>query len=179
MPLSLYLPEVAHQVGSAGNDVRIPLLGKTVPLIQIAALILIQMYTSAPFPPSRTNGQSRHHETVSHHQCGCPKEKVASHTCCCALSKRTCCALPAHGTASSSGPKKEGRDTARIYASTCGMSEELEIDSSGKFKFMGASFAFGLPALSVLLAETTQKQPQDLFLKPPVPPPEITKPRFA
>ena len=170
---------VAHHVGTVGNNVRFPFRGKAVLLLQIAALVLIQMYASAPLPPPWTNGHPRHHEEASHHQCGCPKEKVASHTCCCALYKRSCCARSGHGTASASGPGQKDGDTVRIHATTCGLSEELDFDSSGRSKFMGASFAFGVPAPSVLLTETTQKQPSDHFLKPPVPPPEMTRPGFA
>ena len=163
-------------------------LEKSVPLLIITALLLNQ-FIPVILPTSRIsrNGQAEGRE--SNHQCGCPKEKVLSHTCCCSAYRRNCCAIPSVDKASennisgnghtgesvsSSGPDSRSFTGTHAYVASCGMQEQFKAESYSKSYFIATCRTTAIPAHSTLIAQEARKTLDNLFLEPPDPPPEIT-----
>lgn len=137
----------------------------------MGTLLLIQPLMIAPFSPAQGS-----EEKASYHRCGCTVEKASSGACGCAVRRCcTCCTGPEEKTASASC-HSSSTDSSTIYVRVCprGGPEELNSNSSGKIKLILIYFPVGLTVHSALFAQTIQQKPENLFFKPPFPPPEIT-----
>ena len=142
------------------------------------SLLIALVLLSAPFQYFVATIEDRDEEEMPVHQCGCPQEKVLSHTCCCALAKRNCCA--AHAAEKPSANTLEGQTSAApvFCRAGCSLPERLITDSTGKNKFASAPYLHGIFVLNFLLAQTADKKPENAFLEVSVPPPKNTIPFF-
>ena len=106
------------------------------------------------------------------HQCGCPKEKVDSHTCCCTLSQHRCCGAHAVENASTNTPNHRTSPTPTFCRARCAQPGELLTGSSGKTTFVVAFYLYEVVGPNSYQPQTTGEKPEDLFLEVSVPPPE-------
>jgi hypothetical protein len=149
------------------------ILGKALSLVQIIVFSLTQGYVLAPSSSLGIFNRGEEMKRVYYHRCGCPPEKVASHTCCCYTGK--CCSSPKKPAATCHTGNKEPSLTY-LSLSSCGCMEESFGISSGKFDFIGASFTMSPDRQVTLFALTKRVNPEKLLYTPPNPPPEITLP---
>jgi len=134
--------------------------------------LLVIVLLAGLFLYSVSIGDDRDEKEAPVHQCGCPKDKVLSHTCCCALSKRKCCAAKTSENAPNNILSVQTSATPTFCRTRCSLPEELIPGSSGNIMLTVASCFHEVFARNSLLPRTTQKKPRNAFLKVPVPPPE-------
>jgi hypothetical protein len=144
-------------------------------LFKAVSLLLVSVLLTAPFSFSVDTGDYRD-EDSSFHPCGCPKEKIISHTCCCTLSKRSGCALPTCGSPSINQPDEQTSDTPTLCRARCALPENPITDTSGKIKLTAACYLHQIFALQSILAKTIQPHPEEVFPEVSVPPPETVLP---
>lgn len=148
-------------------------LGKALILMQIMGLSLMQSYVPAPSSNLGILNRTKEVKRVYYHRCGCPPEKVASHTCCCFTGK-FCCSP--QKPAATSHSRKDRSSQNYLSLSFCGCMDESYDISSGKFEFIGASFILFRGLQVSVFSPATRVNPDKLLFRPPVPPPEIALP---
>ncbi|MFP5213342.1 MAG: hypothetical protein ACLGPL_08185 [Acidobacteriota bacterium] len=153
----------------------------------LAVLVLAQVvlvFFPAPENPEKGGGEA----IRIAHQCGCPKEKILAHKCCCSGKGRTCCLPPlkAGGRGGHGSRNSRFRMPSRVenldrleppaagyaYVAACGWKERLKEQVFKKITYTPAYFFMSRPMGSTLLITAPGKQLSEPLLRPPVPPPE-------
>jgi hypothetical protein len=146
-------------------------LGKVLWLFQLVALSLMQGYALEPASPLGISSQSEYVKRVTYHRCGCPPEKVASHTCCCYTGK---CTKPSGKTAAATcHPDHGGPTTSGLSLYACGCMEESFFLSAERYKFIGAFFIIYLSDRIIYFSPSLLGKPENPIFKPSIPPPQL------
>ena len=150
-----------------GNAMKFSFFGKIVLLLQIPGLLLIQTYCPAPLSAK-----------ALHNSCSCSAEDAASGACGCAERncRCKCCAPSKHKSAAVNHPNRRLASVC-ISAPLCGWPAE-RVYSSGKIICIFTYPAVAAEVYSAQYAPKIQTEPETLFSKPQVPPPEPV-PSFA
>ena len=136
------------------------------------SLLLAGVLLAVPYTYISGVGYSLH-EKPALHQCGCPKDKVASRACCCfKMGKRGCCDGHGPGNAHSDTTDDRTLNAPIFRCAGCAPQEGLTTDPAGDTKSAAGSGLQLFFSASSLLTQTTDRKPGTVFLKVPVPPPE-------
>ncbi|MEN6440958.1 MAG: hypothetical protein ABFD97_20500 [Syntrophobacter sp.] len=151
-----------------GNGMVHRYLGKVLLLL----LAIVFVGTSCPY--SANPGGDGHEEELPLHQCGCPREKVASHTCCCTLAKKSCCAPPSAKSVSANMPIKQTSATPILCHPSCSPPEQLTAGSSTNTKSVVADYQHEVFTSGCFIVQVTETKPENVFLEVLVPPPKAS-----
>ncbi len=156
----------------------LPIWKKSGVLLQIAALLLLQLYI---FLPSLAKAVTPHGTTAhcfhDHRLCGCSPERIANHTCCCCShhepAEPPCCAKKHHDEKPAARPV-DAPSQRRISAAPCGSHPQFITASLDKIKFVRCASSAVMPDV---LPSTYPLQSRGIFQRrssePPEPPPKI------
>jgi len=165
-----------------GLRVRSPALSKTAALLQIAAMLLIQLYAVAPLFSHHFIAYAHVMRcTGDHARCGCSPERIVSGTCCCCQSKRLGFFKPVSGCCNKTPNRdkkfeKDGHNRLipSIGAIPCCDDPASISVSLEKLKFLRPAIHLFTPAaLSVEYHLLSRTAYQGRIPEPPDPPPRL------
>src|SRR6266567_4522263 len=160
----------------------LPLWKKSGVFLQIAALLLLQLYILLPSLARAVTPHDTSHCFHDHRLCGCSPERIANHTCCCCSqhepaeqAEPACCAGKHHAHDEKIAARHDKTPAQRyVCALPCGGHPQFITASLDKIKFIRFAASVVTPAVA---NASYPPPPRTIFesrsSEPPVPPPEI------